>query len=92
MTELVESIADAFDALIATTKSTPSILNSRGRYELAQAALSAIEAAGSTVLDRQTLQWWRELVDLNPQDLAPRMDARLRALAASPMTAAKGEA
>ena len=21
-----------------------------------------------------TLKWWRELVDLNPQDLAPRMD------------------
>ena len=29
-----------------------------------------------------TLKWWRELVDLNPADLAPRMDqviARLEA-------------
>lgn len=25
-----------------------------------------------------TLKWWRELVDLNPQDLAPRIDAYLR--------------
>ena len=25
-------------------------------------------------LNLSTLKWWRELVDLNPQDLAPRMD------------------
>jgi hypothetical protein len=25
-----------------------------------------------------TLKWWRQLVDSNPQDLAPRMDAYIR--------------
>lgn len=25
-----------------------------------------------------TLRWWRELVDLNPADLAPRLDERIR--------------
>lgn len=25
----------------------------------------------------ETLRWWRQLVDLNPQDLAPRIDALL---------------
>lgn len=28
-------------------------------------------------IDLRTLKWWRELVDLNPQDLAPRLDARI---------------
>jgi hypothetical protein len=26
------------------------------------------------------LKWWRELVDLNPADLAPRMDAAIKRL------------
>ncbi|QEW27816.1 hypothetical protein RIdsm_03636 [Roseovarius indicus] len=27
-----------------------------------------------------TLRWWRELVDLNPADLAPRLDAQIERL------------
>lgn len=30
-------------------------------------------------IDLPTLKWWRELVDLNPADLAPRLDDRIRA-------------
>jgi hypothetical protein len=26
----------------------------------------------------KTLKWWRELVDLNPQDLAPRLDQYIK--------------
>lgn len=29
----------------------------------------------SRMVPLATLQWWRQLVDLNPQDLAPRLDA-----------------
>lgn len=36
---------------------------------------------------RRTLKWWRELVDLNPADLAPRMDALLAAPPAAPDSA-----
>ena len=45
----------------------------------ADSALQAITDAGYVVVPVKTLEWWRELVDLNPQDLAPRMDARIKA-------------
>lgn len=32
-------------------------------------------AKGSRTIPLSTLKWWRELVDLNPRDLAPRLDA-----------------
>ena len=42
---------------------------------------SGVQERAKTMTDKQTvtiplntLKWWRELVDLNPQDLAPRMD------------------
>jgi hypothetical protein len=31
-------------------------------------------AKGSRTIPLTTLKWWRDLVDLNPQDLAPRLD------------------
>lgn len=31
----------------------------------------------SVLIPRASLKWWRELVDLNPADLAPRIDAYL---------------
>lgn len=34
---------------------------------------------GSRTISVATLKWWRELVDLNPRDLAPRIDAALTA-------------
>jgi hypothetical protein len=37
-------------------------------------ALSALQR-DSRMVPLETLQWWRQLVDLNPQDLAPRLDA-----------------
>lgn len=38
--------------------------------------------AGVARIDLATLKWWRELVDLNPDNLAPRLDARIAALSA----------
>lgn len=32
------------------------------------------------VVPLSTLKWWRELVDLNPGDLAPRLDAQIKRL------------
>ena len=32
------------------------------------------------VIPLSVLKWWRELVDLNPDDLAPRMDAQIKRL------------
>lgn len=33
----------------------------------------------AVLIDLETLKWWRELVDLNPADLAPRLDDRIAA-------------
>lgn len=38
-------------------------------------ALSELD--GCCIVGIGTLKWWRELVDLNPQDLAPRIDSML---------------
>lgn len=38
------------------------------------------------VIPLSTLKWWRELVDLNPQDLAPRMDDQIARLEAAQST------
>lgn len=35
------------------------------------------------VIPLSTLKWWRQLVDLNPKDLAPRMDDQIARLEAS---------
>lgn len=35
---------------------------------------------GSVIVPRVTLQWWRQLLDLNPSDLAPRIDAYIAAI------------
>ena len=32
------------------------------------------------VVPLSVLKWWRELVDLNPADLAPRLDAQIERL------------
>lgn len=37
----------------------------------------AVKFMPSVTVTVETLRWWRELVDLNPQDLAPRIDAYL---------------
>lgn len=34
------------------------------------------------VVPLSTLRWWRKLVDLNPQDLAPRLDDQIKRLEA----------
>ena len=46
---------------------------------LTEAQLEGLANGTMVVVPRATLQWWRDLVDLNPQDLAPRMDAMLAA-------------
>lgn len=48
-----------------------------------ESILAAPQAApaGMVLVPRETLKWWRDLVDLNPADLAPRID---RMLAAAP--------
>ncbi len=33
---------------------------------------------GFTQISKQTLEWWRELVDLNPNDLKPRLDLAIK--------------
>lgn len=40
------------------------------------------ETREGSYISLQTLKWWRELVDLNPADLAPRLDAVIAARAA----------
>lgn len=40
-------------------------------------AQSTAQEQGGVFIELATLKWWRELVDLNPQDLAPRLDARI---------------
>lgn len=43
-------------------------------------------AEPKAVIPLSTLKWWRELVDLNPQDLAPRMDDQIARLEAAKNT------
>lgn len=37
------------------------------------------KASASVSIGVDTLKWWRQLIDLNPADLAPRLDAALAA-------------
>lgn len=39
----------------------------------------ALKSARTASVPVSTLKWWRELIDLNPQDLAPRIDVFLAA-------------
>lgn len=39
----------------------------------------AVKFMPSVQVSVETLRWWRQLVDLNPQDLAPRIDELLSA-------------
>lgn len=49
-----------------------------GVSTLEEVALEALsELDGCCIVGIGTLKWWRELVDLNPQDLAPRIDKML---------------
>lgn len=51
-------------------------------------ARGSVVAEGWVTIPIETLQWWRELVDQNPPDLAPRMDRYLKS--ASPSSPASG--
>ncbi len=79
--------ADWTSALLDAYNPTGSRMVS---YEAAKAAFAAdlitrltAEKAGVEIdgvfIDLATLKWWRDLVDLNPADLAPRLDDRIRA-------------
>jgi hypothetical protein len=52
-----------------------SALSAHPAREISEAEVARIDLA--------TLKWWRELVDLNPADLAPRLDGRIAALEAA---------
>lgn len=52
--------------------------------ESAIPGLSDLLAGKAGIVPAEALKWWRELVDLNPQDLAPRLDARIAAVRALP--------
>ena len=41
--------------------------------------MNVVNDSTTVSIPLKTLKWWRELVDLNPADLAPRMDAYLTA-------------
>jgi len=43
-----------------------------------------MENEDTVVITLKTLKWWRELVDLNPQDLAPRMDEIINSFTPKP--------
>ncbi len=56
--------------------------NTRKVFDTVAAALAEqadddprYRSKGSRTIPLATLKWWRELVDLNPSDLAPRLDA-----------------
>ena len=38
-----------------------------------------LKGNGKVIVDIETLKWWRELVDLNPNDLKPRLDGKIKA-------------
>ena len=40
--------------------------------------MDRMEDGPTVIVSLSTLKLWRELVDLNPGDLAPRMDERIR--------------
>ena len=42
-------------------------------------SLASVLDGTGVVVPVSSLRWWRELVDLNPADLAPRVDAMLAA-------------
>lgn len=52
----------------------------------------AIRMEGVDTISLETLRWWRQLVDANPQDLAPRLDAAIeRASLLQPPAGSTGE-
>lgn len=77
---IVEKMAKAISG--APFPSSKSLAKARAALTatgLTEAQLEGLANGTMVVVPRETLKWWRELVDINPQDLAPRMDAMLAA-------------
>lgn len=57
---------------------------------LPEAQLEGLANGTMVVVDVAVLEWWRELIDLNPQDLAPRISARIAAAHRAMLAAKEG--
>lgn len=74
---LAEEIEAAEDGLPLTAQRYADIACALTELQHRRARGSVV-AEGWVTIPIETLQWWRELVDQNPPDLAPRMDRYLK--------------
>ena len=64
-------------AVFKSTAKRVAALQARDAAQAPPAALAVPE--GYALVPVQSLRWWRELAEINPQDLVPRIDAMLAA-------------